>query len=384
MTNTRFIFLDVLRGIAVLWMIQTHITNQILDPAFKHSTWFQLLNISNGFIAPCFIFCAGAGLWIAISRKGGAYLEMGRELGVYLRRLAYILFWAYMLHVPVFSMQWIMNASGEQLIPWMMIDVLQTIVYSSLAALFVFLILRRLTLTAWTLGALSLLVMCCTLFVWQSEPDSYLPTPIAVAITPNISPFPLLPWSCYFFAGFFVTHLFMHATDHRRIALWFLGGGIALPIALFLLKATASTPWDNAWWSASPQLALFRMSGILAVWGLLYLYETQLQNSSLGKLVQTIGTESLFLYLSHVTIVYSALSELTHAVSGSTTAGYAGVAMAFVMLTTPLVLVMLWWHGIKKSKPVLARRFLIMQVAWMILSLLITPAGFSMMDMLSR
>lgn len=383
-SKRRFVFLDVLRGIAVLWMIQTHVTNQILDPALKQSAWFDFLNISNGFIAPAFLFCAGAGLWIALSRKGDAYLRMGGDLGVYLRRMAYVLFWAYMLHVPVFSLQWILSATPAQLTPWLMIDVLQTIVYSSLITLAAFLLLRRLAATAWTLAALSVIIMCCTLFVWQSQPLTYLPIPIAVAITPDISPFPLLPWSCYFFSGFFLTHVFMRASNHRRIAVWFLAVGITLPFVLFLLKAAVDTPWNATWWSTSPQLALFRMSGIVAVWGLLFLNENRLRESAVGKLVQTMGAESLFLYLSHVTIVYGALAQLTRIVSGSPVTGYAGVALGFVLLTTPLVLVMLWWHGIKKSKPALARRILAIQVAWMIISLLVTPEGFSMMEMLAR
>jgi len=365
-------------------MIETHVTNQILHPVLRNTEWFQFLNISNGFVAPSFIFCAGAGLWIALSRKGTAYLGMGRELGVYLRRLSYILFWAYMMHVPFFSMEWLLSASSEQLVPWLMIDVLQTIVYSSLFTLAVFLIVRRLHATVWFLGSLSVIIMCCTLFVWQTQPLAYMPIPVAVAITPDISPFPLLPWSCYFFAGFFITHVFMLARNHQRLATWFLCGGVVLPCILFLLKAFVETPWDATWWSTSPQLALFRISGIVAVWGLLYLVESRLQSSTVGKLMQTIGTESLFLYLSHVIIVYGSLHELTRAVTGSYTVGYAGVATAFVMVTAPLVLIALWWHGIKKSKPVLARRFLAVQIAWMIISLMITPATFSMIEVLSK
>ncbi len=384
MTTRRFIFLDVLRGIAVLWMIQTHVTNQILDPALRNTTWFHMLNISNGFVAPCFIFCAGAGLWIALSRKGEAYLEKGRGLGVYLRRLAYILFWAYLMHVPVFSLQWLLGASAEQLTPWMMIDVLQTIVYSSLVTLAVFLLLRNLAVAAWTLGTLSVAIMCCTLFVWQTQPLTYMPLPLAVVITPDISPFPLLPWSCYFFAGFFITHLFMQAQNQRRVAKWFLLGGIALPFVLFILKDAFYTPWNDTWWSTSPQLALFRISASVALWGLLFLNEERLQASTVGKLMQTIGAESLFMYLSHAAIVYGALSELTTVISGYPTTTYAGVAFTVVLLTTPLVLMMLWWHGLKKNKPVLARRLLIVQVAWMIISLAVTPAEFALRELLGK
>lgn len=384
MTARRFIFLDVLRGIAVLWMIQTHVTNQILDPALRTTAWFQYLNISNGFVAPCFIFCAGAGLWIALSRKGDAYLGMGRELGVYLRRLAYILFIAYFMHVPVFSLQWLLGASAAQLTPWLMIDVLQTIVYSSLATLLAFLLIRHLAATAWTCAALSVLVMFCTLFVWQTQPLTYLPLPLAVAITPDISPFSLLPWSCYFFAGFFITHLFMRAKNQRRLAVWFLVGGIGVPFVLFAIKDVVYTPWDMTWWSTSPQLALFRISGSVALWGLLFLKEEQLQASPVGKLMQTIGTESLFMYLSHVAIVYGALAGLMSAITGNATTNYAGVALTFVLLTVPLVFLMLWWHRLKKNKPVLARRLLIVQVVWMVISLAATPAEFALRELMGK
>ncbi|MCX6141239.1 MAG: heparan-alpha-glucosaminide N-acetyltransferase domain-containing protein, partial [Candidatus Kapabacteria bacterium] len=100
----RFAFLDVVRGLAVIWMIQVHVTNVVLDPSLRVGWFFDALNISNGFVAPTFIFCAGAGLWIALSRKGPTYRLFGSELFTYLRRLSYILVWAYVLHAPFFSL----------------------------------------------------------------------------------------------------------------------------------------------------------------------------------------------------------------------------------------------------------------------------------------
>lgn len=377
----RYIFLDVLRGLAVLWMIETHITGLLLAPGEKANIWYNLLNISNGFIAPCFIFCAGAGLWIALSRKGDAFLSGGKELWGYLRRLAYILFWAYMLHVPMYSMQWILGATSQQLVPWLMIDVLQTIVYASLIALAVFFVVRNVLRTSFVLLAFLLAIMFFTRTVWDSKPFEYLPTWLAVAITPDVSPFPLLPWIGYFFAGFSFTHVFMRVEDKRKLAFRLLALCITVPIVLFMIKRAVHPGWGTEWWHVSPQLILLRVAGVVGVWSLIYLFEEDLKKGSIGSLMQTLGKESLFLYLSHVMIVYSALGPIVVAATGSSTVGYAGIALCFVLLTTPLALFALWWHGLKDSKPVLARRILTVQVAWMILSLLLTPSGWTFQDL---
>lgn len=382
----RYEFLDVLRGIAVLWMIQVHITNVLLDPALRvDSLVFDLLNLSNGFVAPCFIFAAGSGLWIALDRKGSTYLRFERPLWDYLTRLSYILFWAYMLHVPVFSMDSMLRLPAEQIYPWLQMDVLHTIVYASLTALAIFLIVKDLKRSTTIYGALSLVIMFTTALFYDttSTIDSLsIGIDILTFSYSHISPFPYLPWTSYLFAGAFFTGLFMRTEDKRQFAMRSIWIGAALPVIIFTIK---SMPFDTVytalWWKTSPGMHLFRIAGIIFTFGILYLLNERLRLSKPGVFLQNVGTESLFLYISHLLIVYGEGGPLLKSIFGIQYTGYGGVAIAWVVVTVPLIVVMYQWKRIKKERPALARKMLAVQVAWMTITLLLIPDSFSMEKM---
>lgn len=363
----RFVFLDVLRGIAVLWMIQVHITNVLLDPALKiDSLFFDLLNLSNGFVAPSFIFAAGSGLWIALERKGASYLRFERPLTDYLVRLSYILFWAYMLHVPVFSLDSMLRRPAADIFSWLQFDVLHTIVYASLTALGIYLLVKDLKKATVIYGVFSLVIMFTTAFL----------SPLHLF---TLSPFPILPWSSYLFAGAFITGIFMQAEDKRRIAVWMMWSGLLAPFLIFMIKALPfAGPYEAVWWKTSPGMHLFRISGIVLTLGVLYLFEERLRKSRAGIFLQTVGTESLFLYISHLLVVYGEGGPLMKSLFGIQYTGYGGVLVAWVLVTVPLLLVMYQWKHIKQRRPELARKMLAVQVAWMVITLMVIPDSFSM------
>jgi hypothetical protein len=93
--------------------------------------------------------------------------------------------------------------------------------------------------------------------------------------------------------------------------------------------------------------------------------------------LQTVGTESLFLYLSHLLIVYGQGGPIFKALFGVTYTGYLGVALSWLVVTVPLLFLMYWWKNIKQHKPELAQRMLAVQVVWMVVALLVTPDSFS-------
>jgi hypothetical protein len=339
-------------------MIQVHVTNRIIDPALKsHWFFFYPLNLSNGFVAPAFIFCAGAGLYIALSRKGLRYLEFGKEFWVYLRRLAYILVWAYMLHVPAYSLSKVMAMSAAERFTWLQNDVLQTIVYGSLIALGIFFVVRNVQRAVPIWGVAALLVFTCTAFVWRWLAVAELPELITLPLRyqPPTN-FPLLPWIGYLFAGAFVGGWFFSSPNKERLARWFVGVGLVAPLVIFPLKwLTTWSPWAKHWWLNSPGVHAFRVGGVLAAFGVLYLIEDKLKESRIGKLLQVAGQESLFMYISHLLVVYGKLGPKLIEALGIGNANYLTILVVWVCLTVPLLGVMWVWHWYKTAYPRLAQ-----------------------------
>ncbi|HLB00719.1 MAG TPA: heparan-alpha-glucosaminide N-acetyltransferase domain-containing protein, partial [Bacteroidota bacterium] len=65
----RYPFIDVLRGLAVVLMIETHTVNALLAPGGADGAFGSVLTFFNGLVAPAFLFCAGLGFAVALWRR---------------------------------------------------------------------------------------------------------------------------------------------------------------------------------------------------------------------------------------------------------------------------------------------------------------------------
>lgn len=358
----RFAFLDVVRGIAVIWMIQVHVTNVLLDSALRTSWFFEVLNISNGFVAPAFIFCAGAGLWIALSRKGDEYRKGGRGLWMYLRRLGYILFLAYSMHAPIFSLTAMLGETSEVWSRWLLLDVLHAIVYSSLLALLVFLLSRSLKQATVLFGVIALFILGFSWTVVDSQPVAW-------------SPFPMLPWSGYLFAGAWWTGSFMQSDNRERFAKMSFIFGLAIPVLVFIVKQVPlEMPWDAIWWKSSPGMHAFRISGPVVLMGALFALEERLRSKPIGRVLQTIGNESLFMYVGHLYLVYGPLAMLMSSLLGTPAHGYGVVALVWIAVTALFIAIMARWHAIKASNPKWAQRIVFLYALSIVVAFIFLPS----------
>ncbi|MGQ9819439.1 MAG: heparan-alpha-glucosaminide N-acetyltransferase domain-containing protein [Candidatus Kapaibacteriales bacterium] len=307
----RYLFIDVLRGIAVLWMIETHVVDVVLAPSFKSGWFYNLLNIFNGFVALTFLFCAGAGFWIAATRKSDDYRAFRKPLFDYLRRLGLILAIAYWLHFPTMSLQRVFSLTDERWISFFQCDILQTIVYTSLLSLLLLLLVKDLNALKWVYGILSLAIFLLAPFVWEIKPFAILPPFFgALFAKPPISKFPLFPWSGYFFAGAFVTALFFQSDNKKSLSMFLTLCGFAFLLIIYFTRDYTNFYFGyRDWWRVSPFHSIFRVSGTIAVFGLLFLLEEWLKDKKIAKILQLAGQESLFIYVSHLLVVYGSIAN---------------------------------------------------------------------------
>ena len=118
-------WLDLIRGWAVIVMIEVHCVNVWL-PAEAVPGWLQYLN---GLVAPSFILAAGYSLALSTFRPDGSI----RPFGPTARRLGFILLCAYLLHAPGLNLaDWTLLGTAQKYREFLKIDVLQCIVFSLL------------------------------------------------------------------------------------------------------------------------------------------------------------------------------------------------------------------------------------------------------------
>jgi uncharacterized membrane protein len=308
----RYAFIDVLRGLSVIWMIECHVVDANLAKIFKNGFGFDMLNISNGFISVTFLFCAGAGLYIAGSRKYDDFKHFKKPLWVYFRRLLFILLLAFTIHLPVFSLTDMLHLNDTQFNKLIECDVLQTIVYTSLFTLFLLLITPSIKYLKYIALVLALAIYYLTSFSWHMNYFNYLPSFFAAWFEQMpISKFPLLPWSGHFLVGLSLTGFFMESNNKKRFAQFAAIVSIIIPFVVFWQKyhINIDYPYVDNWWYTSPAHFIYRISVISFLFCALYLIEDFLKRSKPVKVFIVAGQESLYLYISHILIVYGSIAN---------------------------------------------------------------------------
>lgn len=368
----RLIFIDVLRGIAVIWMIQTH-TLSIMATEFKTGLFYSLLSISNGYVAVTFLFCAGAGFWIAAERKVSSYKKFEMPLWLYLKRLGFILMIAYFLHSPIFGLSKLTNITERQINIFFQIDVLQTIVYSSLLALLLLLLSPKNIYFKYMSIILAAVFFIGAQFTWYSNPFDYLPHFFAFFLAaPPISKFPLLPWSGYFFAGIAFTAFFMDSKNREKFSMYFIIIGILTPTILFALKDFGVDYIKSGLFLyANPTHSIFRVSAPVLAFSALYLLEKYYRNFKITNLLVVSGRESLYLYVSHLLIVYGSVLNMGikyFGINNVTPLTTTFVIFAIILLCVSTAYI---WHNLKnkypeKSKYIIYANLLILMIFFLI------------------
>ncbi len=307
----RLIFIDVMRGIAVLWMIETHVIDVVLKSVYKSGFIYNMTNLSNGFVAVSFLFCAGAGFWLAAMKKADDYKHFRAPLWVYLRRLGLILIIAYWLHFPALSLQKFFLLDYAGWLRFFECDVLQTIVYSSLIALIILMVTPKIKYLPYIFAVLALIVFLAAPFVWCSDPLMYMP-PFFGALFAKfpISKFPLLPWSGYFFAGTALTAYFMSYENKKKLAQILAIVSVSLVFIIYNFNYYLNFyPSVTNWWHTSPFHSLFRVCGAIGAFSILFLLEKWYKDTRFGNAMKLCGQESLYVYVSHNMLVYGSIAN---------------------------------------------------------------------------
>src|SRR5512136_1729999 len=92
----RYGFIDLLRGFALVVMIETHVSNAYLPLALKKgSEFFFWLAFLNGLVAPTFLFATGFSLMLQSKRQWDDWLHFRAPFWIQMRRLGFITLVAY-------------------------------------------------------------------------------------------------------------------------------------------------------------------------------------------------------------------------------------------------------------------------------------------------
>ncbi len=359
-TSGRYGFIDLLRGFALVVMIETHVSNAYLPLEIRRRPFFFWLTFINGLVAPAFLFASGFSIMLQGKRQWENWLRLRLPFWQQMRRLGFIALVAYYSHLDHFKLSSYLHPEEPDL--WkkaLQVDILQCIVVSLLVIHLLIFLLRKPARVAW--GSLSLAagVALLTPLVWARNFSINLPLALALFLNPHgISLFPLFPWIIFILAGTVAAVFFLRSIEQGRGGRFMLRlslGGTVLIVAGFAAKTLPYTlPGHNNFYTTSPLYVIIRLGCVLLICAALYALET-IRNWRPGPILVA-GQESLLVYGVHLWVIFALLRGKHVGPLLGLEAGYAGCFALSIAIIILLLMLARWYHTLKTKYPLWTKR----------------------------
>jgi uncharacterized membrane protein len=350
--KTRLLFIDLLRGWALLIMIEVHVFNAFMIPSLRETHWFSVLNFINGLVAPSFLFISGFAFIISTQNKHDELFKFGSLFWKKMMRIGLIFFIGYSLHLPFFSLTKIIREVTPQLwTSFYNVDILQNI-----GAGLLFILLARVFIKSNKVFFYFILISCTVFifvspFIWEHDFAQYFPLPIACYFNSVYgSFFPLFPWIGFLLAGAVCSILYLNAREINNeknfiiqvaaLGLILLAAGHFYLSPLFPKTYTATRP--------HPMFFFERLGYVLLFLSLCWYFITKFGTK--GTLVIDVGRESLLIYYLHLQIIYRKfLNGKSFDSIVSATYGVWECLIYTLLLIILMIIVAKIWGGFKRK-----------------------------------
>lgn len=300
-------YLDWLRGVAVLIMIEAHTLDSWTRVADRDSVAYAWAIILGGFGAPIFLFLAGTALALAAGtrlRKGHTAAEAAARLrtrGWQIFGLAFL-----------FRLQsWLI--SGGPAVTLLKVDILNIMGVSMLAAAVLWGWGRTHWSRALLLSGAAIALTMLTPLVRTTALLAPLPDPVEWYLRPfpGRTTFTLFPWGGFLFAGAAIG-VWLDAARTGREERTANGGlaviGPAIAVAGYAASFLPPIYEQTNFWTSSPTFFFLRLGILISLLPLAYLWNMPAGRSPLREF----GLSSLFVYWIHVEMVYGVISTPLH------------------------------------------------------------------------
>ena len=304
-------YLDWLRGLAVLIMIEAHMLDSWTRVEDRTAPLFGPAMIVGGFGAPLFLFLAGLSVALSAESKTRRSGDARGAANMVIRRGLEIFGLAFLFRLQACILSW-----G----PWwtlLKVDILNIMGPSIMgaAALWGSFRSNRARCIAFAIATLALTLLTPPV---RSAPQlESLPDPIEGYLRPKqpYTNFSIFPWAGFAFAGAVPGVLLAAARDSAlerntvtRISL----AGVAL-VAAALAFSYGPSPYENSqFWTSSPSFFLLRTGLLVAAIGAAYAWERRPWRRTRFSPLEQLGRSSLFVYWIHIELIYGLMVRPLH------------------------------------------------------------------------
>jgi uncharacterized membrane protein len=300
-------YLDWLRGVAVLIMVEAHTFNSWTAPADR-TDLYRLLMLVGGFGAPAFLFLAGVAMSLAIGSRVRKGVDIREALRLARRRGWQVFGLAFLFRFQ----SWVISQGPA--LTLLKVDILNILGLSMLAAAVLWGLPKtrggRIALfiaAAAAVAAVAPAVRASATIAGWPDPLEWYFHP-----WPGRSSFTLSPWPAFLFAGVAVGEWLdgVQTTRQEQRLTWALGAMGAALVAAGHAATYFPPVYDNgALWTVAPSFFGLRLGILLIALPLALAWAAQRRGYSV---LEEFGVSSLFVYWIHVEMVYGIVSLPLH------------------------------------------------------------------------
>jgi uncharacterized membrane protein len=370
--KNRLAFIDLLRGWAILVMIEVHVFNTFIVPVTKTTPWFHVLNFINGLVAPSFMFISGFVFLIASQRKLESFRTYGSAFWKQLWRIGLVWGTGYFLHLPFFSLRRIIeDTTAEGWLSFFQVDVLQCIAFGLFFLFVSRLVIQNDRTYRMFLFISGLVVVFASIVVLNIDFTAWIPGFFAAYINGlHYSLFPLFPWlSFMLFGGYFASGYIVAREQNKEkeliIQVTLLGAVLTL-VSMIGSSVQAHMNFFPLDIRANPLFFFERLGIVMMLLGACWFYAEFRRTEK--TFVLDVGRESLLVYTAHLLFIYGRFWD------GKSPAFYYGgmfgvieCSMGTIILMGVMIIAAMVWGWLKRNHLPLARVMFAMTMLTVIL-----------------
>jgi uncharacterized membrane protein len=336
-------YLDWVRGLAVLVMIQAHVLDSWTRTDVRSTSAFAWAMIIAGFGAPLFLFLAGVAIPLSAGSKSRRSRDERAATTAVVKRGGWIFLLAFLFRIQA----WILGWGPPQTL--LKVDILNVMGPSIALAAAIWGLLRGRVRRSVAFAMATTAVSLVTPLVHSAGTLETLPNPVEAYLRPlsGFSSFCFFPWTGFVFAGACIGVLLDAARTpevERRLNAWLTASGVGLAACAYAASFLPTAYAHSEFWGGSPAFFALRVGLLTAVIGVAYWWERLAVTRSWSPM-ERLGRSSLFIYWIHVEMVYGLISlpihkTFTHAQAW---AAYAAFVLLMLLLSIQKDRFVTWW-----------------------------------------
>jgi uncharacterized membrane protein len=324
-TKERIVFLDWLRGLAAVIMLQGHTFHSFLRPEFYEHGWYRYSQFLGGQAAAVFLFVTGITYGLGMAKR--ADLPPMQRVLAALRRARYL----FLIGIAFRAQMYLFGLPGSRLADLLIVDILNLM--GAAAALLAFVALFEDALRRMRMAALAGVLIAGVAPLVADLDTSALPKFLRDYLVPGPT-FSIFPWAAYLAFGLAAGNAIplVGRAGWDRVLQWASLGGLAVIAAALTLSDYEYSLYPSPeFWIDSPGLVACKMGALFLMAAGAYLWTEYLSPSG-RSWVRLLGVTSLPVYWVHVELVYGQSTLWLHQRLTPLQCVFASAALVLLMV----------------------------------------------------